>query len=196
MNKKTIRDIDLGGKRVLMRVDFNCPLTADGSVADDLRIREAIPTLRACLEAGASLILMTHLGRPKGRVREDLRLDQVAGRLQALLARPVRKLADTSGVAVQEAAAGLEQGEILLLENLRFHPGEEKNDSRFAKALASLADVYVNDAFGTAHRAHSSTVGVAGYLPATELTELLHHLVARTLRRIDEHDLVVLHNET
>jgi phosphoglycerate kinase len=165
VRKKTVKDIALKGKRALVRVDFNVPL-ADGEVADDTRIRAALPTVQYLLDQGAAIILMSHLGRPKGQVREELRMDSVARRLSELLGRQVIKVDDCIGPKADMAAAALKPGQVLLLENLRFHPGEEKNDPAFAQELASLADVYVNDAFGTAHRAHASTSGVAQYLPA------------------------------
>jgi phosphoglycerate kinase len=164
--KKTLRDIPIRGKRLLTRVDFNCPQEADGSIADDLRIRETIPTLRYALENGASLVLMSHLGRPKGEPDVKFKMDPVAKRLEELLGRPVIKLSDCVGPVVKEITDHLKPGQVVLLENLRFHPGEEKNDSRFAKSLAQLGDIFVNDAFGTCHRAHASTEGVASYLPA------------------------------
>lgn len=163
MNKLTIKDIDLKGKKVLTRVDFNVPL-ADGKVADDTRIRAAIPTINYMREKGAKVILVTHLGRPKG-VTEELRLDPVAQRLKEL-GVPVKKLNDCIGEEVKKAVSEMKEGEVILLENVRFYPEEEKNDPKFAQELASLADIYVNDAFGTAHRAHASTEGVARILPA------------------------------
>ena len=165
MTKKTVRDISVKGKRVLVRVDFNVPLE-NGEVADDTRIRGALPTIQYLLEQGAAVILMSHLGRPKGQVRDELRLDPVARRLSELLDLEVAKVDDCVGPEVQKAADGLQPGQVLLLENLRFHPEEEDNNQEFAGQLASLADVYVNDAFGTAHRAHASTAGVPQYLPA------------------------------
>lgn len=164
--KKTIRDIDVRGKRVLVRVDFNVPLAEDGTVADSTRIRAALPTIRHLQEQGAKIILVSHLGRPKGKVVEDLRMDQVARTLADLLQHEVKKVDACIGPEVEEASAALKEGEILLLENVRFYPGEEKNDPDFARALSRLADIFVNDAFGTAHRAHGSTAGVAAYLPA------------------------------
>lgn len=163
MDKLTIRDIDLKGKRVLTRVDFNVPL-ADGKIADDTRIRAALPTINYMRERGAKVILVTHLGRPKG-VTESLRLDPVATRLSEL-GVPVKKLNDCIGEEVKKAVAEMKDGDVILLENVRFYPEEEKNDPKFAQELASLADIYVNDAFGTAHRAHASTEGVARLLPA------------------------------
>ena len=165
MAKKTVRDVSVKGKRVLMRVDFNVPLE-NGEVADDTRLRAALPTIRYLLEHSAALILMSHLGRPKGKISDELRLDPVARRLEELLGQEVIKLDDCAGAEVERAARALKPGQILLLENLRFHPQEEENDPTFAEQLASLGDVYVNDAFGTAHRAHASTVGVTQYLPA------------------------------
>ncbi|UCH86318.1 MAG: phosphoglycerate kinase [Dehalococcoidia bacterium] len=164
--KKTIADIDVQGKRILVRVDFNVPLDPDsGGVVDDTRIRAALPTIEYLRERGARLILCSHLGRPKG-VNDSLRLAPVARRLSELLGSPVKMTDDSVGPQVEEAAQSLGPGEVLLLENLRFNHEEEANDPDFAWALASLAEVYVNDAFGTAHRAHASTAGVAAYLPA------------------------------
>ena len=165
MNKQSIRDVDVAGKRVFMRVDFNVPL-ADGKVTDDSRIRAAIPTINLLLQRGAKLILASHLGRPDGKVTDSLRLRPVGQRLGQLLRRNVPVTGDALGIGTEDAIKRLRNGEVLLLENLRFHAEEEKNDPEFAKALASYADVYVNDAFGTAHRAHASTVGVAQLLPA------------------------------
>lgn len=165
MDKLTIRDFDPAGKRVFVRVDFNVPLE-DGKVTDDSRIRAALPTIRYLMNHGARVILASHLGRPDGRVVEALRLRPVAARLSALLGRPVPVTGDALGPGTQDAIRRLRPGEVLLLENLRFHPEEEKNDPQFARTLASYAEVYVNDAFGTAHRAHASTVGIAKLLPA------------------------------
>ena len=171
MNKKTIRDIDAQGKRVLVRVDFNVPLAEDASggriVVDDTRIRAALPTIQYLLDGGATLILCSHLGRPKGKVLDELKMDPVALRLSELLDRPVTKLDDCIGPQVEAAVKAAQPGDVLLLENTRFHAGEKKNDPAFARQLASLADLHVNDAFGTAHRAHASNVGAAQYLPSS-----------------------------
>jgi len=164
MRKKTIRDIDVKGRRVFVRVDFNVPLDR-GRITDDHRITASLPTINYLLDHGAAVILASHLGRPKG-ADPALRMDPVASRLSELLGRPVRKLDDCVGPAVTEAAAAMRPGDVVLLENLRFHKEEEANDPAFAKQLASLADIYVNDAFGTAHRAHASTAGIAAFLPA------------------------------
>jgi len=163
---RTLREIDVKGKRVLVRVDFNVPLNDQGDVADDSRLVATLPTIRYLLEQGAGVILMSHLGRPEGKVNDKLRLGGVARRLGELLGRPVKKVDDCVGPAVVAAAGQLQPGEVLLLENLRFHPEEEANDREFARSLASLADAYVDDAFGTAHRAHASTTGVAEFLPS------------------------------
>jgi phosphoglycerate kinase len=165
VNKKTVRMLNVAGKRVLVRVDFNVPLEK-GTVSDDTRIRAALPTIQYLLEHDARPILCSHLGRPKGKAEPKYSLKPVAVRLGQLLDRPVEMAPDCVGPVVEEMARKLPPGSVLLLENLRFHPEEEANDARFARALASLADVYVNDAFGSAHRAHASTVGVTAYLPA------------------------------
>jgi phosphoglycerate kinase len=159
MDKLTIRDADVAGKRVFVRVDFNVPL-ADGKVTDDSRIRASIPTILTLLQSGASLVLASHLGRPDGKVSDSLRLRPVGLRLTELLRRNVPVTGDALGVGTEDAIKRLRPGEMLLLENLRFHAEEEHNDPEFAAKLASYADLYVNDAFGTAHRAHASTVGV------------------------------------
>ncbi len=164
--KKTIRDVDVDGRRVLVRVDFNVPQDEAGQVTDDTRIRAALPTIEYLRQHGARVILASHLGRPKGKVVQGMRLDPVAERLSALLGAPVRKLDAAIGPEVREAVLAMRPGDVLLLENLRFYPEEEANEPTFARQLASLADLYVNDAFGTAHRAHASTEGVAHYLPA------------------------------
>jgi phosphoglycerate kinase len=163
--KKTIRDVDVHGKRVLVRVDFNVPLK-DGAITDDQRIRAALPTIEFLLDNGATVILMSHLGRPKGTVVESLRLTPVAARLADLLNRPVTKLEDCVGEGVEQAVANARSGDVVLLENVRFHPEETKNDPAFSEQLAKLGDVYVDDAFGAVHRAHASVVGVADFLPA------------------------------
>lgn len=165
MEKLTVRDFDPQGKRVLMRVDFNVPIE-DGKVKDDSRIRAALPTIRYLLDHGAAVVLMSHLGRPKGKVVESFRLRPVAQWLSGLLKLPVPITGDPLGIGTRDAVARLKSGQVLMLENLRFHPEEEANDDEYAKTLASYGDVYVNDAFGTAHRAHASTVGVTKYLPA------------------------------
>jgi len=164
IGKKTVRDIDVAGKRVLLRADLNVPLE-DGAVADDTRLKEAIPTIRYLLDHGAGVILCSHLGRPKG-VDESLSLGPVAVRLSKLLGLDVAFVEDSMGPGVNAALAEVKPGDVVLLENLRFHPEEEANDPAFAVQLASLADVFVNDAFGAAHRAHASTEGVTHYLPA------------------------------
>ncbi|GAK05594.1 phosphoglycerate kinase [Geomicrobium sp. JCM 19037] len=165
MNKKTISDHDLQGKTVFCRVDFNVPM--DGTtVTDDTRIRAALPTIEALQKAGAKIILASHLGRPKGEVVEGLRMNPVAERLNELVGGGVQKVDHVVGESVKEAASALSEGEVLLIENVRFEPGEEKNDAELAKAFAELADVYVNDAFGAAHRAHASTEGIAHHLPS------------------------------
>jgi phosphoglycerate kinase len=164
-SKKTIKDVDVEGKRVLVRVDFNVPL-AEGAVADDTRVRAALPTLRYLVDHGARVIIMSHLGRPKGEPDPQYSLRPVRGVLQRLLGRNVVFVDDIVGREAHEAVDRMVDGEILMLENVRFHPGEKANDPAFASGLASLGDLYVNDAFGAAHRAHASTVGLAGHLPA------------------------------
>ena len=160
MNKKTVKDIDLKGKRVFMRVDFNVPM-ADGKVTDDKRIKAALPTIKYVLEQGASLLLASHLGRPKGGPDPEFSLRAASEVLATLLGIPVKMAPDCVGPEVEAMAKELKPGEVLMLENTRFHAGEEKNDLELAKQMASLAEVYVNDAFGSAHRAHSSTEGIA-----------------------------------
>ena len=183
MDRKTVRDVDVSGRHVFVRADFNVPIE-DGRITDDTRIRASLPTIVHLLERGAIVILASHLGRPKGKVNDALRLKPVADRLSQLLGRPVRMTGDALGPGVQVAVDKLRSGDLLLLENLRFHAAEEANDPEFAAALASLADLYVNDAFGAAHRAHASTEGVTHHLPAVagllmerevdSLSKLLH----------------------
>ena len=166
MNKKTVKDIDVKGKKVLVRVDFNVPLDDNKNITDETRINAALPTIKYLLENGAAVILCSHLGRPKGEFNMKYSLAPVADRLKELFPGKVTFAADVIGDSAKKAVAEIKAGEIVLLENLRFHAEEEKNDAAFAKELASFADIYVNDAFGTAHRAHASTAGVADYLPA------------------------------
>ena len=178
MNKKTVRDVDLKGKRVLMRVDFNVPMK-DGKVSDDKRIRASLPTIEYVLEQGASLVLMSHLGRPKGGPDPEFSLKPAAEALSALLNRPVKMAPDCVGAETEAMARALASGDVLMLENVRFHKEEEKNDPAFAAQLATLGEVYVNDAFGSAHRAHASTEGVARHLPAVSgflMEQELEHL--------------------
>ncbi|MCL6599299.1 MAG: phosphoglycerate kinase [Alicyclobacillus macrosporangiidus] len=185
MNKQTVRDVEWKGRRALVRVDFNVPMQ-DGRITDDTRMRAALPTLLYLLERGAAVILMSHLGRPKGQRVEKYSLEPVAGHLRVLLPGvQIRFASDCVGDEAEQAARGLAPGEVLVLENLRFHPEEEKNDPAFAEALARLGDVYVNDAFGAAHRAHASTAGVARYLPAVAglLMEREIDVMGRALER-------------
>ncbi len=165
MDKQTVRDIDVRGKRVFLRADLNVPLD-DGRVTDDTRIRASLPTIVYLLERGATVILASHLGRPKGKINDALRLKPVADRLAQLLGRPVRMTGDALGPGVQVAVDKLRPGDLLMLENLRFHAEEEANGADFAKALSGFADVYVDDAFGSAHRAHASTEGITHFLPS------------------------------
>ena len=165
MNKKSIRDVDLKGKRVFCRVDFNVPMK-EGKITDETRIRAALPTIQYLVEQGAKVILASHLGRPKGQAVEELRLTPVAARLGELLGKDVKKADEAFGPVAQEMVAAMNEGDILVLENVRFYAGEEKNDAELAKEFAALADLFVNDAFGAAHRAHASTAGIADYLPA------------------------------
>lgn len=177
MKKLSVDQIELKGKRVLVRVDFNVPFAADGSIRDDIRIREALPTIRKILDGGGKAVLMSHLGRPKGKPNPEFSLKPVANHLSKLLQKPVQFAHDCIGAEVEQQVSALQAGDCILLENLRFHAEEEKNDPSFAAALARLGDVYVNDAFGTAHRAHASTEGItryfrqnaAGYLMQKEL---------------------------
>jgi phosphoglycerate kinase len=166
MRKATVRDIDVRGKRVLERVDFNVPLDEHGRITDDTRIRAALPTIRYLLDHGAAVVLMSHLGRPKGTANPAYSLRPVAARLGELLGMPVPLAPDCVGTETERMARALQPGQVLMLENLRFHPEEEANDPAFARQLSALGEVYVNDAFGTAHRAHASTEGVAHYLTA------------------------------
>lgn len=165
MNKKSVKDIDVKGRVVFCRVDFNVPMK-DGKVTDDTRIRAALPTIQYLTEQGAKVLLASHLGRPKGQVSEELRLTPVAARLGELIGKEVKKADEAYGDAVKAQISEMKDGDILVLENVRFYPGEEKNDPELSKAFADLADVYVNDAFGAAHRAHASTAGIAEHLPA------------------------------
>jgi phosphoglycerate kinase len=165
MDKRTVRDVDVKGKRVLVRVDFNVPLK-DGIVADDRRIRAALPTIQYLLDHGAAVVLMSHLGRPKGEPKPEFRMNPVADRLGELLGRPITKLGDCVGVEVENTVKAMKPGDVILLENTRFKPGETKNDPMLAEGLAQLGEVFVNDAFGAAHRAHASTAGVAQHLPS------------------------------
>lgn len=166
MDKATVRDINVRGKHVLMRVDFNVPLDEGGTITDDMRIRAALPTIRYLLDHDAAIILMSHLGRPKGKANPKYSLASVANRLSELLGQPVKFAPESVGPVVTSQAQALRPGEVMLLENLRFHPEEEANDPAFAKELAGLGEIYVNDAFGAAHRAHASTEGAAHDLPA------------------------------
>ena len=163
---RSIRDAEVKGKRVLMRVDFNVPTDKDNNIIDDTKIREALPTIEYVIQQRGCLILMSHLGRPKGKPDEKYSLKKVADRLSHLIHRPVAMAPAAIGPEVAAMVEKMQPGDVILLENVRFYPGEEKNDDEFSKALASLGDLYVNDAFGSAHRAHSSTTGVAHYLPA------------------------------
>ena len=167
MDRMSVRDIEISGKRVLVRVDFNVPLDEEtGEITDDGRIRATLPTIKYLIEQGARVILMSHLGRPKGKIVDNLRLSVVARRLSQLLGQQVETTSDCVGPEVEKSVANLKSGDVLLLENLRFHPEEETGDASFVQALAKLGDVFVNDAFGAAHRAHASIVGVTNYLPA------------------------------
>jgi phosphoglycerate kinase len=190
--KKTLRDVDVAGQHVLVRVDFNVPLH-EGEVADDARIRACLPTIRRLTEREARVILCSHLGRPGGKVVEELRLDPVAKRLSELLSQTVAKTDDCIGPEITEMVSELSPGELMLLENTRFHPGEKSNDPEFAAELAGHAEVFVNDAFAAAHRAHASTVGVAHYLPS--VAGLLMERELYTLERVrqnPEHPLIVI----
>lgn len=186
MNKKTVKDVDVKGKVVFCRVDFNVPMK-DGKVTDDTRIRAALPTIQYLMEQGAKVLLASHLGRPKGQVVEELRLTPVAKRLEELLNKPVKKVDEAYGEAVKAEIANMKEGDVLVLENVRFYPGEEKNDPELSKAFAELADLYVNDAFGAAHRAHASTAGIAEHLPAVAgfLMEKEIHVLGKALENPD-----------
>ena len=190
----SLEDVDLAGKRVFMRVDFNVPLTPDGEVADDTRIRMALPSIKHCLDADARLILASHLGRPKGEPDPKLSLEPVAVRLAELLGQDVTLVDEVVGDGAKNRAQALRPGEVLLLENLRFHPGEKKNDPQLSKELAALCDVYVNDAFGTAHRAHASTAGMAEHVAekAAGLLLLRELQVFAELLESPQHPLVAL----
>lgn len=166
LNKKSIEDIDVKGKKVLVRVDFNVPINENGSITDDRRIREALPTIKYLKAHNAKVILMSHLGRPKGKFNLDYSLKPVAEKLSQRLQADVKLAKDVIGDEVQAEVLGLKEGDVMLLENVRFYEEEEKNDREFSKKLAALGDIYVNDAFGTAHRAHASTTGVAEFLPS------------------------------
>ncbi len=184
LSKRTVKDLDVDGKRVLVRVDFNVPLTEAGAVADDTRIRAALPTLRYLVDHGAEVIIASHLGRPKGEPDERYSLRPVVRVLARLLGRNVVFVEDVVGEEVTEAVERMVPGELLMIENVRFHPGEKANDPGFARELAGLADLYVNDAFGAAHRAHASTTGVADHLPSA--AGMLLSREVRTLQRMLE----------
>ena len=181
MNKKTIRDIELAGKTVLMRVDYNVPVDDDGNITDDARIRETVPTLQYLFDSGAGVVLMAHYGRPKGQIVPSLRLNAVSQHLQNLLQRDVQYATDSTGLEASAMVKNVAPGGVLLLENMRFHPGEEANDADLARELASFGDVYVNDAFGAAHRAHASTEGVARVMKAQGKPCVAGLLMAREL---------------
>jgi len=165
-NRKTVKDIDVAGKRIILRVDYNVPTAKDGTISDDSRIRASLPTIQFLLGQKARIILCSHFGRPNGKVVESMRLNFVAVRLSEILGRPVTALKECIGPEVEKAVFAMNEGDIIMLENLRFHPEEEANDPDFARSLAKLGEVYVNDAFGASHRAHSSITGIADYLPA------------------------------
>ncbi|MCK4777957.1 MAG: phosphoglycerate kinase, partial [Actinomycetia bacterium] len=165
-NKKTLRDIDVSGKRALVRVDFNVPLSKDRKVVDDTRIKSSLPTIRYLLDKGARVIIISHLGRPGGKFDPEVTLDPVADALSGLLGRKVRKVDKTVSHEVEREVEKMKAGDILVLENIRFNPAEKENDEEFAKKLATLGDIFINDAFGTSHREHASTVGVTKFLPA------------------------------
>lgn len=192
MTKRSIRSADVAGKHVLVRVDFNVPLN-DGTITDDTRIRAALPTIQWLIDHDAKVILASHLGRPRGKVVDELRMAPVAAHLSTLLDRPVGAMTSISDSSVTTTVDDMENGDVILLENLRFDPGEEANDSDFARTLAELADIYVNDAFGTSHRAHASTEGVANHIPAY-LGLLMEHEI-ETLTRLlhdPEHPFIAI----
>ena len=166
MNKKTVRDINVEGKKVLVRCDFNVPIDENGKITDNRRIVGALDTIKYLMDKNAKVILCSHLGRPKGEYKKEFSLEPVAKELSRLLGKEVKLASDIVGDSAKSLVANMKEGDIVLLENVRFDPREEKNDEEFSKELASLAEVFVNDAFGTAHRAHSSTTGVASFLPA------------------------------
>jgi len=194
MAKMTVRDLGLAGKKVLMRVDFNVPLDDELTITDDTRIRAALPTIQYVLEQGASLVLMSHLGRPKGEPNPELSLAPAAARLGELLGKPVKQLGDCVGPEVEAAVAAMGPGAVCVLENLRFHAEETKNDPEFAKQLAALGDAYVNDAFGTAHRAHASTEGVTAHLQPAAAGFLLEKEIEYFTAALDspEHPFVAV----
>ncbi len=192
MTKKTIRDIDVAGKRVLVRVDFNVPLDDHGDVADETRLRAAVPTIRDLADRGARVILVSHFGRPKGQPNPKYSLRPVVKSLSRLLHRPVAFASDCVGPEAEQAVAALADGQVLLLENVRFHPGEEANDPEFARQLASLAELYVNDAFGAAHRAHASTAGVAAFLPGVSGLLMEKEIASLTALLNPEHPFVAI----
>lgn len=165
-NKKSVKDIDVSGKKVIVRCDFNVPQDENGKITDDKRIRESLATIKYLIENNAKVILCSHLGRPKGEFNPKYTLKPVAGRLEELLGKNIKMAEDVIGASAKKLAAELKAGEVMLLENVRYHKEEEKNDKEFAKELSSLAEIFVNDAFGTSHRAHASTAGIADYLPA------------------------------
>lgn len=190
--KKTIRDIDVQGKRAFVRVDFNVPLNDYGHITDDTRIREALPTIRELVDRQARVILASHLGRPKGQPNLKYSLRPMVDRLSQHLGRPVAFAPDCVGPEAKAAAETLRDGQVLLLENVRFHAGEEKNDPKFARELASLAEVFVNDAFGAAHRAHASTAGVANFLPAVSGFLMEKEVAALAALLAPEHPFVAI----
>ena len=182
LNKKTVEDIAVNGKKVLVRCDFNVPLDGEGNITDENRIVGALPTIKYLIENGAKVILCSHMGRPKGEFNMKYSLAPVAKRLSEKLGQEVKLAADVIGDSAKALVADIKEGEVILLENVRFHAEEEKNDADFAKALASFADIYVNDAFGTAHRAHATTAGVADYLFPTPTVPSLLSLAVQRLK--------------